>query len=291
MSTNSGTGGIRRVGVVGSGTMGAGIAELCALRGLDVRVAVSRESSLASAPRRIAASLDRGVAKGRLTAAERDAALDRILVVADPADLADRDLVVEAVREDEEVKLGVFALLDKVVEPDAVLASTTSAVSITRLARATGRPGRVIGVHFFNPVVRLPLVELVPALLTDGDVERRVASFVTDVLGKQPIRAADRSGFVVNALLVPYLLSAVRMVESGFSSAEAVDRGMELGCAHPMGPLRLCDFIGLDVVSAIASALYDEFKEPLYAPPPLLSRMVESGILGRKSGRGFYAYA
>ncbi|MFE6227155.1 3-hydroxybutyryl-CoA dehydrogenase [Streptomyces sp. NPDC057854] len=282
---------VRRVGVVGSGTMGGGIVELCALRGLDVRLAVSRESSLVSAPRRLAASLDRGVAKGRLSAADRDAALARVSVTADLADLSDRELVIEAVPEDEQLKLDLFATLDKVVAEDAVLASTTSAISITRLARATAHPGRLIGIHFFNPVVTLPLVELVPTLLTDPDVLRRAEAFVAGTLGKDPIPAGDRAGFVVNALLVPYLLAAVRMVESGYASAEHVDRGMERGCAHPMGPLRLCDLIGLDVVAAAADSLYAEFKEPLYAPPSLLTRMVQSGLLGRKSGRGFYAYA
>lgn len=282
---------IRHVGVVGSGTMGGGIVELCALRGLDVRLVVSRESSLVSAPRRLAASLDRGVAKGRLSETERDAALSRVSVTADLADLSDRQLVIEAIPEDEELKLDLFTTLDKVVDTDAVLASTTSAITITRLARATAHPSRLIGMHFFNPVVSLPLVELVPTLLTDPGVLQRAETFVAETLGKDPIPAGDRSGFVVNALLVPYLLSAVRMVESGFASVEHVDRGMERGCAHPMGPLRLCDLIGLDVVAAAADSLYEEFKEPLYAPPSLLSRMVESGLLGRKTGRGFYAYA
>ncbi|MGD6756091.1 3-hydroxybutyryl-CoA dehydrogenase [Streptomyces sp. BH105] len=271
--------------------MGGGIVELCALRGLDVRLAVSREASLVTAPRRLAKSLDRAVAKGRLSGAERDAALSRVRVTTDLADLADCRLVIEAVPEDEALKLDLFTTLDKVVEPDAILASTTSAITITRLARATAHPGRVIGMHFFNPVVSMPLVELIPTLLTAPGVIESAEGFVARTLEKDPITAGDRSGFVVNALLVPYLLAAVRMVESGFASAEHVDRGMEGGCAHPMGPLRLCDLIGLDVVAATATALYEEFKEPLYAPPSLLSRMVESGLLGRKSGRGFYAYA
>lgn len=277
--------------MVGSGTMGAGIAELCALRGLDVRLAVSRESSLVSTPRRLAASLDRRVSRKQLSEADRDAALSRISVTTDLADLGDRRLVIEAVPEDEDLKIDLFTTLDKAVDPDAILASTTSAVTITRLARATAHPGRVIGMHFFNPVASLPLVELVPTLLTAPAVLRSAETFVAETLGKEPITAGDRSGFVVNALLVPYLLSAVRMLESGYASAEHIDRGMEGGCAHPMGPLRLCDLIGLDVVAAAADALYEEFKEPLYAPPSLLSRMVESGLLGRKTGRGFYAYA
>lgn len=282
---------VERVGVVGSGAMGSGIAEVCAVAGVDVRVAVSRESSLRSAPARIAAALDRRVAKERLTVEERDAATARISFTTDLGDLADRQLVVEAVPEDEALKTELFRTLDKVVEDDAVLASTTSAITITRLARATTRPQRVIGVHFFNPVAAMPLVEVVPTLLTDDAVRRRVEAFLTDRLGKVSIPSGDRSGFVVNALLVPYLVAAVRMVESGFASAEDVDRGMQLGCGHPMGPLRLCDMVGLDVVAAAADALYREFREPLYAPSPLLSRMVESGLLGRKAGRGFYEYA
>jgi 3-hydroxybutyryl-CoA dehydrogenase len=282
---------VERVGVIGSGTMGAGIAELCAVSGLDVRLTVSRESSLAAAPARIAASLQRRVDKQKLSAEQRDAALARISVGLDLADLGDRQLVIEAVPENEALKLDLFGTLGKVVSDDAVLASTTSAISLTRLAVATNRPERVLGIHFFNPVTVLPLVELIPALPTDPDVVDLAEAFVTGTLGKQPIRSADRSGFVVNSLLIPYLLAAVRMVESGFATAESVDRGMELGCAHPLGPLRLADLIGLDVVVAIAESLYREFKEPLYAPPPSLSRMVESGLLGRKSGRGFHSYA
>ena len=279
-----------RIGVVGSGTMGAGIAELCALNGLDVRLAVSRQASLTDAPRRIAASLDRRVAKGKLAPGERDAALANIAVGTDLGDLADRQLVVEAVVEDEAIKLGVFSTLSKVVEPDAVLASTTSALSITRLAGVVENPERVLGVHFFNPVGVLALVELIPTLLTGDDVLAGVEEFMVS-LGKKPVTVADRSGFVVNALLIPYLLAAIRMVESGYSSAEQVDLAMEAGCAHPMGPLKLADFIGLDVVAAVAEALHAESRQPLHAPPPLLSRMVEANILGRKSGRGFHSYA
>ncbi|MEU8465530.1 3-hydroxybutyryl-CoA dehydrogenase [Streptomyces sp. NPDC029003] len=283
---------IDRVGVVGSGIMGTGIAELCAKAGLDVRVAVHSESSLTTAPRRLAASLDRGVAKGRLTGAERDAALARVSFTRDLGDLADRRLVIEAVTEDERVKVDLFATLDKIVEdPEAILATNTSSLPVVRLAAATAHPHRVLGIHFFNPVPALPLVELVPSVLTDGAVTERALAFVRDVLGKSPVAAPDRAGFIVNALLFPYLLSAVRMVESGLATAEAVDQAMAQGCAHPMGPLRLADLIGLDTTVSIARALYEEFKEPLYAPPPLLLRMVEGGLLGKKSGRGFYPYA
>ena len=281
---------VQRVGVIGSGTMGAGIAELCATRGLSVTLAVSRRPSLAAAPARIAAALERRVERGRITAAERRAALARISVTDDLAALADRELIIEAAPEDRELKKVLFSRLDQVTDAGTILASTTSAISISQLAAATARPERVVGVHFFNPVAVLPLVELVATLRTVPAVTARVAAFVTSGLGKQQIPVTDRSGFVVNALLVPYLLAAIRMVESGGGSAETVDRAMELGCAHPMGPLKLADLIGLDVVTAIAGALYEEFKQPLYAAPPTLLRMVESGLLGRKTGRGFYTY-
>ncbi|MEU6668281.1 3-hydroxybutyryl-CoA dehydrogenase [Streptomyces sp. NPDC046727] len=283
---------IRRVGVVGSGAMGAGIAEVSALAGMDVLVAVSRESSLTTGRRRVAGSLDRAVAKGRIGEADRDAALARLRFTTDLGELADRQLVVEAVREEESLKLDLFATLDKVVEdPEAILASNTSSIPVMKLAGATGRPAQVIGTHFFNPVPAMALVELVGSLHTSEATLDRAETWVAETLGKQPIRAKDRAGFVVNALLVPYLLSAVRMLETGFATAEDIDRGMVLGCSHPMGPLRLTDMVGLDIVAAVADALYAEFKEPLYAAPPLLSRMVEGGLLGRKTGRGFYSYA
>ncbi|MEV0414713.1 3-hydroxybutyryl-CoA dehydrogenase [Streptomyces sp. NPDC050448] len=291
-STQSAGTGIHRVGVVGSGIMGTGIAELCAKAGLNVTVAVFSESSLVTAPQRLAASLDRGVAKGKLTAQERDAALGRVSFTRDLGELADRQLVVEAVKEDQQLKLEVFATLDKIVEdPDAILATNTSSIPVARLAAATRRPGQVLGMHFFNPVPALPLVELVGSVLTDEAVSARALVFVRDVLGKKPIAAPDRAGFLVNALLFPYLLSAVRMVEAGLATAEVVDQGMVQGCSHPMGPLRLADLIGLDTTVSIAQAMYEEFKEPLYTPPPLLLRMVEGGLLGKKSGRGFYTYA
>ena len=283
---------VQRVGVVGCGLMGAGVAEVAAKAGLDVVVSVSGPSSLDRGRARITGSLDKAVARGKLGADARDAALGRIRFTVGLDELADRQLVVEAVREDEALKLDVFALLDKVVEDDeAVLATNTSSLSIARLAGGTNRPDRVAGVHFFNPVPVLPLVELVGSVLTAADTLDRAEAFLSDGLGKTVIRTPDRAGFVVNALLFPYLLSAIRMVESGVADAEAVDRGMELGCAHPMGPLRLADLIGLDTTVSIARAMHAEFKEPLYAPPPLLLRMVESGLLGRKSGRGFYQYA
>ncbi|WP_394426008.1 3-hydroxybutyryl-CoA dehydrogenase [Streptomyces sp. SGAir0957] len=290
-TTTTGSDTIERVGVAGSGIMGTGIAELCAKSGLDVVVAVFSDASLDAGPRRLAASLDRGVARGKLTTDERDAALARVTYTRDLADLADRQLVIEAIKEDEPLKLDLFATLDKIVEdPAAILATNTSSLPVVRLSAATRRPEHVLGLHFFNPVPALPLVEVIPSVLTDKTVRDRALTFVRDVLGKQPITSPDRAGFLVNALLFPYLLSAVRMVESGLATAETIDQGMTQGCSHPMGPLRLADLIGLDTTVSIAQAMYEEFKEPLYAPPPLLLRMVEGGLLGKKSGRGFYPY-
>ncbi|MCX4759422.1 3-hydroxybutyryl-CoA dehydrogenase [Streptomyces sp. NBC_01275] len=283
---------IRRVGVIGCGLMGAGIAEVCCRSGLDVVVHEVTEDAARAGLSRITASLDRGVRRSKLTGAERDAALARLRVSTDLGDLADRDAVVEAATEDETVKVALFATLDRiVVREDAVLASNTSSLPIMKLAMATARPHQVIGVHFFNPVPVLGLVEIVPSLLTSPQTQSRAEDFVTVALGKRVIRSQDRAGFVVNALLVPYLLSAIRMLESGFASAADIETGMVLGCAHPLGPLSLADLIGLDTLTAIAEAMYTEFKDPLHAAPPLLLRMVEAGLLGRKSGRGFHDYA
>ncbi|MGW1564582.1 3-hydroxybutyryl-CoA dehydrogenase [Streptomyces sp. NPDC002144] len=283
---------IERVGIVGSGIMGAGIAELCAKADCDVRVAVSSDNSLQTGPARLARSLDRAVDKGKLTSEQRDEALCRIAFTRDLGELGDRQLVIEAVKEDEALKLDLFASLDKIVQsPDAIFASNTSSLSVARLAQATSRPERVIGIHFFNPAPVLPLVEIVDSIVTDPLVSDRAEEFVVGRLGKTAIKSPDRAGFVVNALLFPYLLSAIRMVDSGLATAEVVDRGMTLGCSHPLGPLQLADLIGLDTTISIAEAMYEEFKEPLYAPPALLLRMVEAGLLGKKSGRGFYFYA
>ncbi|WP_196218251.1 3-hydroxybutyryl-CoA dehydrogenase [Streptomyces blattellae] len=283
---------IHRVGVVGCGLMGSGIAEVCARAGLDVVIHEMNADAAEAGLSRVTASLDRAVRRGKLSAADREAALDRVRVTTDLVALSDRDLVVEAATEDEDVKVGLFAELDRIVgREDALLASNTSSLPIMKLGMATTRPHQVIGVHFFNPVPVLELVEIVPSLLTAPQTQSRAEDFATHVLGKKVIRAQDRAGFVVNALLVPYLLSAVRMLESGLASAEDIDTGMVLGCAHPMGPLSLADLIGLDTLTAIAEAMYADFKDPLHAPPPLLLRMVEAGLLGRKSGRGFHDYS
>jgi 3-hydroxybutyryl-CoA dehydrogenase len=280
-----------RVGVVGCGLMGSGIAEVAARAGCDVVVTEAADDAAKAGLGRIESSLTTAVERGKLDSAEREATLGRIDVTIDVGRLADRELVVEAVVEDEATKVAVFQQLDRVVEaPDAILASNTSSIPIMKLAMATGRPQAVIGIHFFNPVPVLKLVELVPSLLTSEVTADGAERFATEVLGKRVIRSQDRAGFVVNALLIPYLLSAIRMLESGFATADDIDAGMVEGCAHPMGPLRLADLIGLDTTMAVAESLYEEFKEPLYAPPPLLSRMVDAGLLGRKTGRGFHDY-
>ena len=257
---------IERVGVVGCGLMGSGIAEVSARAGLDVVVREVDAGAVEAGQRRVTTSLDRGVRSGKLTEEDRDTALSRIGWTTDLADLADRDLVVEAVVEDEGLKTEVFATLDKVVDSSrAILASNTSSIPIMKLGMATGRPEQVVGIHFFNPVPVLRLVEVVTSLLTSPETTERASTFATDVLHKRVIRSQDRAGFIVNALLVPYLLSAIRMLESGFASPEDIDIGMMEGCNHPMGPLRLTDLIGLDTTMAVADSLYTEFKEPLYA--------------------------
>jgi 3-hydroxybutyryl-CoA dehydrogenase len=282
---------IQRVGVVGAGQMGSGIAEVSVRAGVDVTVFETTDALITAGRNRIVKSLERGVSAGKVTERERDRALDKLTFTTDLKDLVDRQLVIEAVIEDEAVKAQIFAELDRVVtDPDAVLASNTSSIPIMKIAAATKNPKRVLGLHFFNPVPVLPLVELVSTLITDEAASARTEEFASTVLGKQVVRCSDRSGFVVNALLVPYLLSAIRMVEGGFASVEDVDKAVVAGLSHPMGPLRLSDLIGLDTVKLIADKLYEEFKEPLYGPPPLLLRMVEAGLLGKKSGQGFYTY-
>ncbi|MFI7355742.1 3-hydroxybutyryl-CoA dehydrogenase [Streptomyces avidinii] len=282
---------IRRIGIVGGGQMGAGIAEVCARAGLDTVVCEADATTARAARERVAVSLERAVQRGKLDRISAEDAQARLLFTGDLDDLADRQLVIEAVVENAEAKIEVFTALDKIVEdPEAILATNTSAIPVMRLGMATGRADRVVGLHFFNPVPVLPLVEIVTSLHTCDRVTAATEEFVRDTLGKTAIRSQDRAGFVVNALLVPYLLAAVRMAESGFATATDIDEGMVLGCAHPMGPLRLADLIGLDTVAAIAESLYAEFKEPLYAPPPLLQRMVQAGLLGRKTGRGFHTY-
>lgn len=271
--------------------MGGGIAEVCARAGVGVVVFDTTEALTSAGRTRIAKSLERGVSSGKISEGERDDALDKLRFTTTLADLADRQLVIEAVVEDESVKAAIFAQLDEIItDPEAVLASNTSSIPIMKLGAATKNPGRVLGLHFFNPVPVLPLVELVTTLVTSEAAAARTEQFAGSVLGKQVVRCSDRSGFVVNALLVPYLLAAIRMVEGGFASVEDVDKAIVAGLSHPMGPLRLSDLIGLDTLKLIADKMFEEFKEPLFGPPPLLLRMVEAGLLGKKSGRGFYTY-
>ena len=278
-----------RIGVVGAGLMGAGIAEVCARAGKDVILLDANPQAAAGGRDRLTSSLHKAESRGKIESA--DEVLARITIGSDLEALADRDLVIEAIVEDEAAKTALFARLDAIVtDPDAVLASNTSSIPIMKLAVATKRPAQVLGVHFFNPVPVLSLVELVPSLLTAAETTDRARAFVSDDLGKHPIDCQDRAGFVVNALLIPFILSAIRMLESGFATAEDIDQGLVQGAAHPQGPLALADLIGLDTTKAVAESLYEEFKEPLYAPPPLLARMVDAGLLGRKTGRGFYDY-
>lgn len=281
---------IQRVGVVGCGLMGSGIAEICARAGLDVVVVEVGEEALAAGRRRIESSLGKAVDRGKLSPEARAEALERMRFTTRMTELSDRQMVIEAVVERFDIKSAVFEQIDAVTGPGTILATNTSSIPIMKLAMLTRRPEDVLGLHFFNPVPVMRLVELVTSLLTSEDTAARAAQFADTVLHKRIVRSKDRAGFIVNALLIPYILSAIRMLESGFATAADIDAGMVEGCAHPMGPLALADLIGLDTVAAVAESLYDEFKEPLYAPPPLLDRMCDAGLLGRKLGRGFYHY-
>jgi 3-hydroxybutyryl-CoA dehydrogenase len=280
---------VGQIGVVGAGFMGSGIAESTARAGVPVVVCEPEAAPLDRSRERIRTSVSRGVDRGKLSAADADALLGRITWSTDLDALDASDLVVEAIVEDPRAKGKVFAELDRRIAPDALLASNTSSIPIAELASWTQHRERVLGLHFFSPVPVMKLVEVVVALETADDAITRAESFARSI-GKTPIRTKDRAGFIVNMLLIPYLMAAVRMYEEGFASREDIDTGMKLGAAHPMGPLTLCDFIGLDVLYAVCDSLYEEFKRPEYAPPPLLKRMVVSGHHGRKSGRGFYEY-
>lgn len=280
---------MEKVGVVGCGLMGAGIAEVSAKAGLDVMVVESDEAAAAAGRGRLERSLARAEEKGKVDSAE--AVLARVRVDTELSALADRELVIEVIVENEQAKTDLFRELDHIVEvPEAILASNTSSIPIMRLGAVTERPEQVLGIHFFNPVPVLQLVELIPNLLTRPETTERARAFVERRLGKRAIGCKDRAGFVVNTLLVPFVLSAIRMLEAGYATAEDIDRGMVLGTAHPQGPLALADLIGLDTLKAVADSLYEEFKEPHHAAPSLLLRMVDAGLLGRKTGRGFYTY-
>ncbi|MGO9886134.1 MAG: 3-hydroxybutyryl-CoA dehydrogenase [Solirubrobacteraceae bacterium] len=280
---------VTRIGVVGGGFMGSGIAEAAAAAKIDVTVFEPEQAPLDRSRSSLETSVARAVSRGKLTREGGDALIDRIHHTTTFEDLDDVDGVVEAVTEDPRVKGKLFEQLDKELPEARFLASNTSSIPIAELAAWTQNPDRVIGLHFFSPVPVMKLVEVVVALDTSDETVSEAEAFASQI-GKRAIRTKDRSGFIVNMLLVPYLMAAVRMYEDGFASREDIDEGMRLGCGHPMGPLTLCDFIGLDVLYAVCDSLYEEFKRPEYAPPPLLKRMVVSGHHGRKAGKGFYEY-
>jgi 3-hydroxybutyryl-CoA dehydrogenase len=280
---------ISRVGVLGCGLMGSGIAQASATAGFPTVVRDIEEGWLARGEAAIRKSLGKLVEKGKLAPAVHDSALEHLSFTTDLADLIGCDLIVEAVTEDLALKNELWRALDARCPATVIFASNTSSLSIGDMAAATSRPDRFIGLHFFNPVPLMPLVEVVRAVGTSRETFERGMAFARR-LGKEPIVARDRSGFVVNRLLIPYLLDAVRALEQGVASAADIDRGMQLGCGHPMGPLALLDFVGLDTVGRIAEIMFDEYREPRFAPPPLLRRMVAAGLHGRKSGRGFYDY-
>ncbi len=281
---------MNRLGVVGCGVMGAGIAEVGAKGGCDVIVVDAFPEALERAQGRMAASLAKAEAAGKLGEAA-DAILARIRWTTDLTALADREIVTEAIRETVEDKISLVKQLDDILAADAVIATNTSSIPVAQIAAASSHPERVLGTHYFNPVPVMPLVEVVACLQTDPAVADRTHEFCADVLGKKVIRATDRSGFVVNALLVPYLLDAIRSLENGIATKEDIDDGMVGGCGMPMGPLRLCDMIGLDTMLLVSESLYAEHLELRFAPPALLKRHVEAGMFGRKSGRGFYDYS
>jgi 3-hydroxybutyryl-CoA dehydrogenase len=280
-----------RVGVIGGGLMGSGIAEVCARSGVDVTVVEADAARADKARDAISGSLDRALRRGKLDEGERTAALERLAVTDRLEDVEGADAAIEAIIENEDAKRDLFKRLDTILPDARWLASNTSSVPIMKLAADTSRPDRVLGLHFFNPVPVLKLVEVVRSIMTSPETVEQAHTFAEDVLGKECIDSQDRAGFVVNALLIPYLLSAIRMYESGFASREDIDAGMVLGCAHPMGPLALSDLIGLDTLLAVSESLYEEFRDPSSVAPALLNRMVEAGLLGRKAGRGFYDYS
>ncbi len=281
---------IKTVGVIGCGLMGSGIVELAAKYGYRVIMREVNDDLLAKGLKRIESSMARAVEKGKLSAADRDAAFARIKGTTAWNDLADADLVVEAAIENLELKKSIFKELDAVTRPDAILASNTSSLAVTEMASVTRRPDKVLGLHFFNPVPVMPLLEMVRTFLTSEETYRLARAW-GEGMGKTVVVSKDAPGFIVNALLIPYLLDAVRMYENGFASKEDIDTGIKLGLNHPMGPLTLLDFVGLDTTLFIADEMFKELKDPRYAAPALLRRMVTAGYHGRKSGRGFYEYS
>jgi 3-hydroxybutyryl-CoA dehydrogenase len=281
---------IRKVAVLGGGLMGSGIAQVSAAAGFATTVREVSEALGAKSRQAIEKSLAKGIERGKTTETERDRTLGNLKFVTDLKNLADADLFIEAVVEDLEVKNTLWGQLDKLAGPDAIFASNTSSLTIIAMAAASGRPDRMLGLHFFNPVPQMKLVEVVRTITTSEETEQRALDFVR-ALGKEPIRAKDSSGFVVNLLLIPYMLDAINALESNVASVEDIDKGMQLGAGHPMGPFTLLDFVGLDTAYKIAGIMFEEYRDKRYAPPPLLKRMVLAGMLGKKSGKGFYDYS
>jgi 3-hydroxybutyryl-CoA dehydrogenase len=282
---------IEKVGIVGGGQMGGGIAEVCAKAGVDVMVAEMTDALADKSSAAIGRSLEKALERGKIDEAGRESALRNLFFTTDLSSFSDRELVIEAVVENLEVKRDLFTRIDGIVESrDAILASNTSSIPITQIATATSRPESVIGMHFFNPATVMPLVEVISTVVTDASVVDRAAEFAADTLGKTVVRAKDRAGFIVNKLLCPYIFEAVRMYEEGFATKEDIDAAMVNGVGYPMGPLTLSDLIGNDTMLAVADAFMEEYQDPRYAAPPLLRRMVEAGLLGRKTGKGFYDY-
>jgi 3-hydroxybutyryl-CoA dehydrogenase len=281
---------IGKVGVLGGGLMGSGIAQVSAAAGFPTTVREVSDALAAKSRQAIEKSLAKGIERGKVTTAERDTALGNLRFVTDLKELADSDILIEAVVEDLEVKNSLWSQLDKIARPDAIFASNTSSLTIIAMATASGRPDKMLGVHFFNPVPLMKLVEVVRTITTSEETEQLALDFVR-ALGKEPIRAKDSSGFVVNLLLIPYMIDAIKALESNVASIEDIDKGMQLGAGHPMGPFTLLDFVGLDTVYKIAEIMFTEYRESRYAPPPLLKRMVLAGMLGKKSGKGFYDYS
>ena len=281
---------LQNIGVIGAGTMGNGIAQTCAINGYDVVMQDISDDVAQRGLGSIQKSLGRLLGKEKISQGDHDQALARIQTSTDISAMSGCDLVVEAASENMDIKMEIFSRLNEICPEHTILASNTSSLSLTRIAAGSGRPDRVVGMHFFNPATVQPLVELVTSEVTSDETVAKVENFARDILGKHPITTIDRAGFVVNRLLVPYLLQAMQMFDRGQASKEDIDAGMKFGCAHPQGPLELSDLIGLDTLLLVAEVLYEEFKEPTYSPPPVLRRMVTAGHLGRKSGRGFYDY-
>ena len=281
---------IQNVGVVGCGLMGSGIAEVAAKSGFDVRVREVNDDAVEAGKKRIRRSMDRAVEKEKLSVEDRDAAWARLSFTTEVSELADRDLVVEAVVEELELKNALFGELDRLCGDQTIFASNTSSLTITDMAAETGRADRFVGLHFFNPVPVMKLVEVVRTIATSDETFDRSFAFAK-ALGKVPIAAKDNSGFVVNLLLVPYMLDAIRQLERGVADIRDIDTGMTLGCGYPMGPFMLCDFVGIDTLYKISEIMFEEYREQRYAPPPLLKRIVSMGRYGRKTGMGFYDWS